>query len=183
MEFEKITDDIFVLYNFLTPERCQELIDFSEAQRYEAAPVHIGRKEVMMTTVRNSGRVVHDSFELVEEMWEKLQYFVIQETEYGVASGLNERFRFYRYEVGQEFKPHKDGSFIRNIHEWSSYTFLVYLNDVEEGGATICDGHTIKAERGKALVFAHNLTHAGAVITKGVKYVIRTDVMYKRKGK
>jgi predicted 2-oxoglutarate/Fe(II)-dependent dioxygenase YbiX len=33
-------------------------------------------------------------------------------------SGLNERFRFYRYENGETFKPHWDG--IYEVNDWHS---------------------------------------------------------------
>jgi hypothetical protein len=49
--------------------------------------------------------------------------------------GLNERFRFYRYDPGQHFAPHMDGCYQRANGEESQFTFLVYLNDGFVGGA------------------------------------------------
>ena len=34
---------------------------------------------------------------------------------------------------------------------------------------------------GKVLVFQHNLLHQGSVVTSGVKYVMRTDLMFSRR--
>jgi predicted 2-oxoglutarate/Fe(II)-dependent dioxygenase YbiX len=106
------------------------------------------------------------------------------------AVGLNERFRFYRYDPGQTFRPHTDGHFARN-DERSQLTFMVYLNGECGGGETVVhfqnDGLTrpdwwelrVKPEAGKALVFYHYLLHEGAPVTAGRKYVLRTDVMYR----
>ena len=35
---------------------------------------------------------------------------------------------------------------------------------------------------GSVLVFDHELFHEGALLKEGVKYAIRTDVMYRRQG-
>jgi hypothetical protein len=37
----------------------------------------------------------------------------------------------------------------------------------------------VRPEPGKALVFYHYLSHEGAPVTAGRKYVLRTDVMYR----
>lgn len=43
--------------------------------------------------------------------------------------GLNERFRFYRYEANDYFAPHYDGCYARNGSEQSHFTFIVrYLS-------------------------------------------------------
>jgi hypothetical protein len=52
------------------------------------------------------------------------------------AIGLNERWRFYRYEPGQTFKMHFDGSVKRDNGERSQVTFMIYLNQDSEGGET-----------------------------------------------
>ena len=49
--------------------------------------------------------------------------------------GLNERFRYYRYDVAERFAPHLDGAFTRE-GEQSQLTFMLYLNDGFAGGET-----------------------------------------------
>jgi hypothetical protein len=75
----------------------------------------------------------------------------------------------------------------------SRLTFLVYLNDDFEGGCTTFytpgpkEGHLeasrIAPRTGAALVFPHggdcgSLVHEGSTVSRGAKYVIRTDVLY-----
>src|SRR6185369_7473946 len=49
---------------------------------------------------------------------------------------FNERLRLYRYDIGQQFDWHRDGYFQRPNGERSFFTFMVYLNDDFDGGAT-----------------------------------------------
>lgn len=183
MKFTDFKNGIFTVDNFFSVQECKDWIQKSENLGYEEAKINFGKKQVLMKNIRNNERLMYDSEELATELWTRIQDFVPKETVYGIASGLNERFRFYKYFPGQEFKPHQDGSFIKNIHEWSSYTFMVYLNEDMVGGETKFNSCTIKPSTGKALIFKHELVHEGSKIIEGVKYVLRTDIMYKRKPK
>ena len=95
------------------------------------------------------------------------------------AVGLNELFRFYRYAPGQQFRKHRDQSFIRNETEASYYTFTVYLNNGFAGGTTTFNELRIQPCAGTALIFLHDLEHSGDPITTGKKYMLRTDVVYR----
>ena len=76
---------------------------------------------------------------------------------------------------------HCDGVFVRSREEQSLFTAMVYLNDGFEGGTTDFDrGPQIIPRRGMALLFEHTQLHQGAAVTRGRKYVLRTDVMYRR---
>jgi predicted 2-oxoglutarate/Fe(II)-dependent dioxygenase YbiX len=99
------------------------------------------------------------------------------------AVGANERLRCYRYQPGQYFAPHFDGAFVRSRGERSLLTFMVYLNAVEGGGATRFPDHEVAftPRPGAALLFNHMLLHEGAPVTAGVKYAVRSDVMFRRR--
>jgi hypothetical protein len=84
------------------------------------------------------------------------------------AIGLNELFRFYRYQRGHQFKGHFDESYIRNAMEASYFTFMMYLNDNYEGGETTFRGLKIVPRQGTALIFLHNLYHT-TYTTKAVR--------------
>lgn len=177
---KKIEDYIYVVDNFLSQEECDRLIAKSEAMGYEEAKVNIHGKQVLMTTVRNNLRVMYKDEAYATVLWEKIKEFVPEQIGYSYAFGLNEMFRFYKYEKGHRFKMHRDGSYQRNATEASQYSFLIYLNDDFEGGETVFrSGTTIHPKKGSALLFLHGLRHEGALLKNGIKYVLRTDIMYK----
>lgn len=182
MEYKEIANGIFTVDGFMSEEECQKWITFSEEEGYEEARISMGFAQVMNKSIRNNERLIYDSQNMAEELWERIQPFIPQETVNGYALGLNERFRFYKYFPRQQFRMHQDGSFIRNIHEWSSFTFMIYLNEDMKGGETRFIVETITPKTGKALIFRHELAHEGCPVLEGVKYVLRTDVMYRRKG-
>ncbi len=88
-------------------------------------------------------------------------------------------FRIYKYQKGERFRKHRDENYIRNEKEASFYTFLIYLNDNFKGGETDFQNISLTPKQGMGLVFLHQLPHAGNEIREGIKYVLRTDVMYR----
>jgi hypothetical protein len=77
---------------------------------------------------------------------------------------------------------HIDGSYKRSETEFSYYTFMIYLNDGYEGGETkFASGEIIRPKTGTALIFEHRQRHEGAALISGIKYVLRSDIMYKLK--
>lgn len=172
---------VWTVDGFLSPAECQYWIDYCETQGFEKAKIGAGRKQVLNTAVRNNERYIHDDEELAQTMYQRIKPFAPQELNISEIAGLNTRFRFYKYLQGQRFKMHQDGSYIKNINEWSEFTFMVYLNEAMEGGETNFLRCSITPKTGTALIFKHQLMHEGAAILAGVKYVMRSDVMYRRK--
>lgn len=94
----------------------------------------------------------------------------------------------------------QDGGYVHDLHGAavrSRLTFLVYLNDGFDGGCTTffqpaaapagaqreLDRFEVTPLAGSALCFPQSATasllHEGSPVTRGVKYVIRTDVLYR----
>ena len=175
---------IFLLNNFLTPQECLHFIAQTEEVGYEDAPITTSIGFVMRKDVRSNDRVMLDDEELARQLFERARP-LLPATWFGwELCGFNERFRFYRYDPGQHFAPHTDGYYENPKGERSHLTFMVYLNEGFEGGATTFERGRESLEvvprTGLALVFYHKLLHEGAVVEKGRKYVLRTDVMYRR---
>ncbi|MDG5490255.1 2OG-Fe(II) oxygenase [Psychroserpens sp. SPM9] len=171
---------IFTVDDFLSVEACSNYIEKAELQNFEEAKVNMQGNQVMNKMVRNNDRLLFFDTNLAEDLWLKLKPFVPESIGSSVAIGLNEMFRIYRYEAGQRFKMHRDGSYERNDTEFSILSFLIYLNDDFEGGETeFRKIATVKPKTGMALVFHHPVRHEGKEIISGIKYVLRTDVMYK----
>ncbi|HEU4538934.1 MAG TPA: 2OG-Fe(II) oxygenase, partial [Polyangiaceae bacterium] len=128
-------------------------------------------------------RVMVDDGARAAELWARVSRAVPARLRGWRAVGLNERFRFYRYEAGQCFRWHRDGAFERPSGERSRLTLMVYLNDDFEGGETEFEGGLrVRPRRGAALVFVHPVRHQGAAVVRGRKYVLRSDVMFAREG-
>jgi predicted 2-oxoglutarate/Fe(II)-dependent dioxygenase YbiX len=179
MQKHTLTDYIFTIDGFWTHKECDDFIAKSEAIGYEAATVETESGQKIVTAVRNNNRVIYRDYELADLLWQQLQPFAPTQIGYSKAAGLNELFRFYKYESGQEFKRHKDQSYIRDDGEASYYTFMIYLNENYDGGETTFNNLSIQPKKGLALVFLHNLEHEGKAVKSGVKYVLRTDIMFR----
>lgn len=176
---EQFDKHLFAVDNVLSHERCRDLIEFSEQVGYEPATLSGQRKQTRNAHVRNNDRVILDDPELADELWNRVGEFLPARYLFWKPVGLNERFRFYRYDPGQRFVWHMDGSFRRENGDESKVTLLFYLNENMEGGATSFKGFRVEPSTGRALFFLHKYLHQGETVSKGRKYVLRTDVMYR----
>ena len=57
-------------------------------------------------------------------------------------------------------------------------TFLIYLSDDFSEGYTQFPWDKVHPKVGMALVFPHRIKHRAVPAQNGIKYVLRTDVMY-----
>merc|ERR1719152_26501 len=191
--------------HLLSDKECTKLIELTTRRGYQAALVNVGcGRQMRMDDTRRSGRCIIDSQPFADELWRRLKP-LLPKYLYGERSegtmgrwepvGLNERFRFLRYSVGDYFRPHSDGTFRResghpNEGDRSFVTLMIYLDQPEVGGETNFVNHfdrhnvrvtAVRPEKGMALFFEHGLLHEGAEVRRGVKHAIRTDVMYRRR--
>src|SRR5262245_33455174 len=104
-------DRIFVVHGFLSPEECRAHVERSEAVGYEPATINTDAGAVLNEDVRNNRRVIVDDPSLARRLWVRLEGLVPASLAGHTVVGLNERFRFYRYETGQTFRMHRDGAF------------------------------------------------------------------------
>lgn len=166
----------------LTPSECVALIERINSLDPVIAPINTSAGTRIRTDVRNNERVMFDDQDLANSLFEKARQHVPERMLNCRLVGANERFRCYRYKPGMRFAVHSDGSFERNESERSFYTYLIYLNGDFEGGETnfaTVPELSIKPVTGLGLVFQHPIIHEGAEVLSGVKYVARTDLMYR----
>eukprot|EP00112_Aurelia_sp_Birch-Aquarium-sp1_P007923 Seg1865.10 transcript_id=Seg1865.10/GoldUCD/mRNA.D3Y31 product="putative prolyl 4-hydroxylase 8" protein_id=Seg1865.10/GoldUCD/D3Y31 len=180
----------FVLENVLSAQECDELIKETEDKGYEIALLNVGGgRQILDTKTRNSYRCIWDSVEKANWLWQRIKDYIPKNWKGHKVVGLNERLRFLRYDAGQYFKPHFDGSYVREDGTEKSFiTIHLYLNEGYKGGCTTfldpkwnADGSTdlpVKVKKGMMLVFEHPILHEGSILEKGRKYTMRTDVMY-----
>ena len=195
IRFEAHGSRAFVLHGALSHATCAGYIEQAEGIGFYEAPVNGRLGEQRMEAVRNNDRVMVDDVGVAQALWARIIEHIpsawrevpglLAGEPGGVLEpvGLNERLRIYRYLPGQYFKPHRDGRFVREDGELSLLTALFFLNDVTQGGQTrIWDGKAqldIAPTAGAALLFDHSLLHEGRTLDGGVKYVLRSDVMYR----
>jgi len=58
---------------------------------------------------------------------------------------------------------------------------MIYLNDTFKGGETKFNNLVVAPTKGAALVFYHYFEHEGTEVIEGIKYVLRTDIMFRLK--
>jgi len=180
---------IATIDNFFSEAECAQAIANSEAHGFEDATVTTKAGAVRLPDVRNNDRVIVDDAEQAASLYQRLETVLPKEFDGSQPVGLNERLRFYRYDAGQKFDWHRDGYYQRDDIR-SRFTFMVYLNDDFEGGGTSFDSRsfasdaferfTVRPKTGMALLFHHPVMHRGDAVTQGRKYVLRSDVMYRR---
>lgn len=169
---------VFTIAGVLDAPACAALIARIERVGPEAAPITTPHGFVMRPDIRNNTRVMFDDLELAADLFARLRGAIPPRLCGRRAVGVNERFRCYRYEPGQRFAPHFDGAFARSPTECSELTLMVYLNDDFTGGETAFEDVVVEPCTGSALLFQHRQLHEGCVVETGVKYVLRSDVMY-----
>jgi len=172
---------VYIFENFLTPQECDNIIKSGEGKLVESPLTHPSADKdfrTSLTTYFEKNNKMHEAIE------DKIANFI------GIPKKKSEISQIQRYKVGNQFKGHYD-----YFHEGGDYdywggdngqrtwTFMVYLNEPEEGGATefITLKHKIEPKTGRAVVW-HNLNkdgsrneityHAGRPIIKGEKHII-----------
>ena len=186
-----LAPDLFTVPDFLAPQECRALISRGESLGFEAASVATAAGAQMLTNVRNNDRVTFDDTTYAAALWPRVRPHIPALIDGATPTGLNERFRFYRYDASQRFKGHRDGVVERSATEKTRLTFMIDLNDDFEGGDTVFYSEdrvgglrqvvaSVRPVTGTALFFAHEWWHEGAPVTAGRKYVLRSDVFFRQ---
>ncbi|CAJ1448570.1 unnamed protein product [Effrenium voratum] len=177
------------------PEECRGWVFWGEKHGFDEAK----QKQNSTYAHRDNGRIEFNSPDIAYQLWLRIKGFVPERLAGSgrAALGCSPRIRVYRYVKGQRFGQHVDGS--RDEPEMGGrthFTVLVYLNggdrdkDIQvKGGETVFwkdhDGRrpalAFPPTRGVCLFHGHGdecMTHEGAGVEDGAKYVLRTDVVY-----
>ncbi len=181
MDLIEHSNEVFTIKHLWDATTCQEFIQKSEREGFEKALVNTINGPIKMEEIRNNDRLFWEDEELAEQIWKEIEEWVPCDLGEYQAIGLNELFRFYRYDVNQQFNWHYDAPYQRNQNERSFYTFMIYLNDNFEGGGTAFENFEVAPQIGDGLFFSQELEHAGLPVTVGRKYILRTDIMYSNK--
>jgi prolyl 4-hydroxylase len=176
--------EIFTIPQFLTNEECDHIVRLTEHGSVRSSVAGSGAQSVKYDEGRTSSTaVLHDTDPIISSVNQKMY------TELGIEAPYSEPTQGQIYEVGQEFRHHQDafGKEAYHNHCLSSgqrtWTFMIYLNDVEEGGET--DFPTLQKTftpvKGTAVVWKNSngtgtenpaALHAGLPVRKGRKVII-----------
>jgi prolyl 4-hydroxylase len=174
--------DLYALDGFLMPKECARLIALIRHHLQPSTVSHGGDREFR---VSQSALLCFLKSPLAEEIDAKICRTL------GISAEYSEGIQAQRYDVGGYFKPHCDyfgpGSDVHrsacSVRGNRTWTFMVYLNDDFEGGATRFTeiDCVVKPKTGMAL-FWNNLTpdgtpnpfarHCGEIVTRGHKVII-----------
>lgn len=174
--------ELFIVRDFLPADACERLVQRIEAEHRPSTIADYNGDDVFRTSSTCDLPACDPDASALAAM---LAAFA------GIDPHHAEPLQGQRYETGQEFKPHTDyfepqgPEFERYcaIAGQRTWTFMVYLNDVEAGGATrfkVID-KLVQPERGKLVCWNNRRAdgtpnsatlHHAMKVRKGRKYVI-----------
>ncbi|MEW6736802.1 MAG: hypothetical protein AB1489_36275, partial [Acidobacteriota bacterium] len=99
----KFSDNLFILRDVLSANECEVLIMRAEEVGFSTAPVITESGFDYRLDIRNNSRIIVDDQALADMLWQRVNPFIAQAYAGLKVTGLNERFRFYRYDLGQRF--------------------------------------------------------------------------------
>ncbi len=183
---EKNDPICFVVSNLFSKDDCKSIINkynaFQSAnEKYPTYYRNNERQEIIDDTfaeilLTKCIQYIPNEIKLQDESWE------LQE--------INPKIRLCRYLKNQYFHRHLDGVHYKSEQEQSFLTFMIYLNDSSDfiGGKTLFY-KTKYAKKvwvnyqpkiGDIIIFDHSIWHEGERLLKGEKYVLRSDIIYKK---
>jgi hypothetical protein len=144
---------------------------------------------------RECGRWQRNDTEAASKLFQRLSTTVLPKIAHQldfpsdyVPVACNSNLRLYKYEKGMSFGKHYDGS--DTVEEGQTeITVLVYLSSCV-GGATRFypprkkQSVAFTPEEGAILLHIHGdrcFAHEADVVVQGIKYVLRTDIVYARR--
>lgn len=174
--------EIYLKDDFLAPELCAKIIRLIDLDRRPSTLADYNGDATFRTSETCD---LNGDDAAVQEVEHLLREFT------GIDRAYGEQLQGQRYEVGQEFKQHTDW-FNPDGPDWDKFcstsgqrtwTFMVYLNTVEAGGATRFKsiGKKFQPLQGRIVGWNNlkpdgsgnvNTMHHAMKVRKGVKYVI-----------
>src|SRR5687767_6279383 len=112
-EYTWITEDIFIVDQLLSPGECGAYIELGESLGFTEAPINGTFGPQRRPDIRNNRRVMLDDAARAQDLWARINPYVPLRRGEFTAIGVNERLRFYRYDIGEQFEWHYDGCFER----------------------------------------------------------------------
>lgn len=177
---------IFIVDGFLNDFECKSWVRFGELANFE----QLSNTGCRVFAARNHGRREVDDVDAARKLFGRMVPFLPDHIEGKSAHSCSSNIRLYRYNVNESFGKHIDESRNDDVSGGvTKLTALIYLTGDCLGGETIfyhgkrdCTVLArISPVAGRLLLHAHGsrcLTHEASPVMDGVKYVLRTDVVF-----
>jgi len=173
---------IFTIDNFMSDEECSKIIELTKSNLKPSKITGDGKDTSFRTSYSCD---LYNNCSIINDIEKRISDTL------NICPSYGESMQSQYYKIGNQFKLHTDyfepftDEYINNasINGNRTWTFMIYLNNVQEGGCTFMKelDYRVKPERGKALLWynlksngdvnPHTL-HAGEPIIKGEKYII-----------
>ena len=164
----------------LSPIECEGYIRKMNAGNAEVAPL-VGKDGVMIDLpTRNNTRLIWDDEEEADGLLSRVAGHVPTHLSSMTLLGANPRLD-YRYGPGERHGAHWDTVVELSGGVRSLVTLVFYLNEGFDGGQTdfVELRQSIVPRTGRALLFQHRILHEATEVTRGAKFVLRTDILYR----
>ena len=207
-EFVEDNSNAFLVHNLLTPIECEYIIATAEPHMKPLDKLYAQRTRLADRAMLRSPTVAQQLCRRLMPFITKEDYVGRTPLCFGhdgvwAPLGLNECLKVFRYDRGGMFVPHRDGPWVPRPDQCSMYTVVIYLNDDFVGGQTVMSGshdycgpqgcrthdwessakssmmHAVPIQ-GTALVLNHDCWHAAHPIDLGVKWILRTELIFQR---
>lgn len=175
--------DLYLLDDFLSPNECTRLVGLCAHHLRPSTLAYVVKDDSFRTST--TADLCHLKSPVATSIDDKICRTL------GIRASYSEGIQAQRYEVGQQFKAHCD-YFEPNTQVYQRYagvrgnrtwTFMVYLNDGMEGGATRFRAidYAVQPKLGMAVIWNNlkadgtpneNTMHAGEPVTQGHKVII-----------
>ena len=170
---------IYIIDNYLTHQECKKIINIAKKK---LTPSTLTRNDPNDKYFRTSKTGYFSKSKFEKEIEKKLCKTL------NLPKASSEASQVQSYDVGNEFKAHHDwfdSKFDKDY--WKNgqrtWTFMIYLNNVEGGGTTdfVNLGEKIIPKEGMAVIWSnldnkgnvdHDTKHCGTPVTKGKKFII-----------
>ena len=174
--------ELYTAERFLEPAQCEELIDIIKQRLRPSTISHDGTADNSFRTSRTCDLVGGE--QAVRVLDERICGAM------GIDPSMAEPSQGQYYEITQEFKPHTDYFEPYELERNSTrtlgqrtWTFMIYLNDVEAGGETkfVNVGLAVPPKQGTAVIWNnlrsdgsgnYDTLHHGTPVRAGYKAII-----------
>jgi prolyl 4-hydroxylase len=176
--------DIYKIYNFLSEEECHDLIQSLQNETFEKSTITNSNEKNKIRT-SSTCHLFSEKNKLYQDLNNKICKTI------GVNETQSEISQVQKYNIGEEFKQHTDyfdenlecNKYYLGERGQRTWTFMIYLNDVEEGGETYFPKINMKIKPicGTAIIWNNLINdekvncyslHQGLPVLKGEKIII-----------